>query len=101
MKHTKGEWNGKDSEVYSLETGKTIARCDIGGRDEETEANALIMASAPEMIKFIHEVALFLNTHQHEDKKILKGYTLAANLGEKATEFITRAAYIVTKATQL
>lgn len=49
MKHTKGEWNGKDSEVYSLETGKTIARCDIGGRDEQTEANARLIAAAPEL----------------------------------------------------
>lgn len=58
MKHTKGEWNAKGSIVYSLESGKDVARCDIGGRDEETEANARLIASAPELLealKVAHE----------------------------------------------
>ena len=55
-KHTPGEWATKESIVYSLENGQDIARCDIGGRDEQTEANARLIAAASELLKALHTV---------------------------------------------
>jgi hypothetical protein len=105
MKHTKGPWMHDDDGFIYAGSGEdyvTIAdpNCTKDLDLDEMEANARLIAAAPEMIKFIHEFAQFLNAHQYEEKKILKGYTLAANLGEKATEFSTRAVNIITKATQ-
>ena len=69
MKHTKGEWIAKESEVYSQETGKTIARCDIGGRDEETEANARLTAAAPKVIRKLNDLLGVLEEQLTEDAK--------------------------------
>lgn len=66
-KHTPGEWNAKDSEVYSLITGNTIARCDIGGKDETTEANAKLIACAPELLKELQRVSEQARTFLQSD----------------------------------
>ena len=49
-KHTQGPWLDKSGEVYAEETGRTIARCDIGGHDETSEANARLIAAAPDLL---------------------------------------------------
>lgn len=56
IKHTPPEWGAKDSIVYSLETGQDIARCDIGGRDEQTEANSKLIAAAPDLLKALQNI---------------------------------------------
>lgn len=48
-------WEAKDSIVYDVTTGKDIARCDIGGRDEQTEAYSKLIASAPDMLSVLNE----------------------------------------------
>lgn len=63
-KHTPGEWAAKESIVYSLETGQDIARCDIGGRDEQTEANSKLIAAAPDLLKALTELHNLLDEHE-------------------------------------
>lgn len=41
----------KNSEIYEALTGKTVARTDIGGRDEKTDQIAILLASAPIMLE--------------------------------------------------
>jgi hypothetical protein len=55
--HTPGPWIAKASEAYAESTGKTVARCDIGGRDDETDANARLAAAAPEMLATLEQIA--------------------------------------------
>lgn len=66
--HTHGPWNAKDSIVYSLESGKYVARCDIGGRDEETEANARLIAAAPDLLGALKEALDQLETWNTESE---------------------------------
>lgn len=59
MKIPEGTLTANGSEIYIEETGKTIARCDIGGRDEQTDFNAEFLSKAKEMyqaLKFIEEL---------------------------------------------
>lgn len=60
-KHTQGEWVSKGCEIYNLNTGKTIARTDIGGTDEQTEANARLIAAAPELLEALEDILRKMN----------------------------------------
>lgn len=49
--HTRGNWHAKEGQIYPEETGKTIAIIpyfELG--NEEQEANARIMAAAPDLL---------------------------------------------------
>jgi len=51
MKHTKGKWEvaGQDPDIY-IESGlKTL--CKLWGRGEEQEANAELIAAAPDLLE--------------------------------------------------
>ena len=55
--HTPGEWNGKDGQVYSTETGKTLAIIPYFDKDnKEQEANQTLLASAPEMLRMVYDL---------------------------------------------
>ena len=47
---------------------------------KEAQANAKLISASPKMIEFIGKVMSKLQEHQKEDKKIIAGYTLAANI---------------------
>ena len=49
--YTPGEWRSKDGQVYSEQTGSTLAITYPQINDEEQAANANIMASAPALFK--------------------------------------------------
>ncbi|MCA6367625.1 MAG: hypothetical protein IM618_11320 [Cytophagales bacterium] len=49
--YTPGEWRSKDGQVYSEQTGSTLAITYPQKNDEEQAANANIMASAPALFK--------------------------------------------------
>lgn len=45
--HTEGEWTAKDGQIYSQETGKTLALIPYFDEDsEEQKANQALMAAA-------------------------------------------------------
>ena len=51
MKHTQGEWIANDGQIYPQETGKTLALIPYyDEEDKEQQANARLMAAAPELI---------------------------------------------------
>lgn len=50
-KHTKGEWFGKDGQIYSLDTGRTHVVLPYFDKDnEEHVANQALIAVAPELL---------------------------------------------------
>jgi hypothetical protein len=51
-KHTSGEWQAKEGQIYSLETGKTHAVIPYFDQDnEEQKANQNLIASAPSILE--------------------------------------------------
>jgi len=49
-KHTPGTWHAHDGQIYPEETGKTLALIPhFDAENKEQEANALLIAAAPEM----------------------------------------------------
>jgi len=46
----RASWRAKESEVYDEKTGRTVGRCDIGGRDVVSDAHAEMMAAAPDLL---------------------------------------------------
>ena len=51
--HTKGTWYSKDGQIYP-ETGKTLALIPYYEKgDKEQEANAKLIAAAPELLKAV------------------------------------------------
>lgn len=49
-KHTKGNWLAHDGQIYSEETGKTLALISYFDKeDEEQRANANLIAAAPDL----------------------------------------------------
>ena len=63
-KFTKGEWMSKELVVYNSETGQTIAH--IGKwavkTEEESEANAKLIAAAPEMFEMLQNIKIALKS---------------------------------------
>lgn len=49
--HTAGTWHTKDGQIYPQETGRTIALIPYFDNTEEQQANALLMAAAPELLE--------------------------------------------------
>lgn len=79
-------------EQYKSMTGEyaNIPGADIDVSEEhlnEIQAGSeLVRRKAAEAL--LGKVAGMLQEHQHEEKKILKGYTLVANLGEEWNEIL-------------
>jgi hypothetical protein len=50
-----------------------------------------------ELLNLLRKTSTLLQTHQMKEEKILKGYTLAANLGEEATNLSNEITSILIK----
>jgi len=56
-KHTSGTWHAKDGQIYLTETGRTLALITHYDQyDEEQEANAKLMAAAPELLQMVYDL---------------------------------------------
>jgi hypothetical protein len=56
-KHTKGPWHVfKDSSIYSKHADYTLAEIVAGMTDEECDANARLIAAAPELLDLLNKV---------------------------------------------
>lgn len=64
---TRGEWNAKDGQIYSLQTGKTLALIPYWDNEPEQEANAQLIAQAPAMLAALEDVLRILNLDPTHD----------------------------------
>jgi hypothetical protein len=56
-KHTKGPWHVfKDSSIYSKHADYTLAEIVAGMTDEECDANARLIAAAPELLEALQRL---------------------------------------------
>lgn len=54
--HTTGNWHAHDGQIYPEETGKTLALIPYFDKDnEEQQANARLIAAAPELLAALLE----------------------------------------------
>lgn len=84
-KHTQGDWYARDGQIYPTDTGKTLALIPYYDKDnEEHEANARLIASAPELLEALILAYSFMVTDpQHQGRNILLTIKSAIN---KATQ---------------
>ncbi len=92
MNHTKGTWMAKEGQIYPEETGKTLALIPYFDKDDkEQEANAKLIAAAPEMLEALIEISKGAGRY-NEDRLIHASNTiedmqqLANDAIQKATE---------------
>lgn len=62
-KHTPGEWIAKDGQIYPIETGKTLAIIPYYITDDEQQANARLIAAAPDLLEALRQ---FIHSTEHE-----------------------------------
>ena len=86
-KHTPGPWKVDGTYIYEVEQDKIIAEVETYNDNElPYEANARLMAAAPELLEFVEDVAEGLDTGGNP------GYLEDAveNLEERAQRIIAR-----------
>jgi hypothetical protein len=70
-KHTPGPWCGKDGQIYSAQTGKTISLLSYFDKDEEQDkANQQLIAAAPELLEALQNL---LDDIEYSQKDIPAG----------------------------
>ena len=56
-KHTQGEWFANDGQIYTTETGRTIAIISYFDKKNETDvANQKLIAAAPQMLEALIKI---------------------------------------------
>ena len=67
MKHTKGNWYASEGQIYPEETGKTLALIPYYDKDDkEQEANANLIAAAPDMLKALKKADDFFRDNYEQ-----------------------------------
>jgi hypothetical protein len=87
--HTKGEWFAKEGQIYPIETGKTLALIPYFDKeDKEQEANAKLIAAAPDLLEAASNVVTILEAISFlVGNGVLKDKIIMLNKAiEKATE---------------
>ena len=88
--HTAGNWHAHDGQIYPEQTGKTLALIPYFDKgNEEMQANARIIAAAPDMMEALNETLTALKA-------------IAADYPEDTywNEVIQKAEEAIQKATQ-
>jgi hypothetical protein len=66
--HTKGNWIAKDGQIYPEETGKTLALIPYFDKEsEEDNANASLMAAAPELLEQLKQLGDWKEEMEKDD----------------------------------
>lgn len=73
-KHTKGEWITNEGQIYPAETGKTLALIPYFDKEnEEDNANAKLIAAAPELLDALKIAFCFMITEpQYKGRVVLE-----------------------------
>jgi hypothetical protein len=67
--HTPGEWHTHDGQIYPLETGVTLALIPYWDEEnEEHQANARLIAAAPDLLEALKEAIDQLETWNTESE---------------------------------
>lgn len=60
--HTPGTWYAKEGQIYPIETGKPLALIPyFDAENKEQEANAKLIAAAPELFKMVYDLKQAVN----------------------------------------
>ena len=80
-KHTQGNWNASEGQIYPQETGKTLALIPYFDKEnEEMEANSKLIAAAPDLLKALAMAYAFMITDpRHQGRNILETIKEAIN----------------------
>jgi len=82
MKHTPGTWRAKDGQIYSEDTGKTIALIPYYDEDnKEQGANAKLIEAAPSLLKACKHLVIILGS---EGEEFYNKHIAAFNMGISA-----------------
>jgi hypothetical protein len=86
--HTQGNWHTNDGQIYTEETGKTLALIPYFDKEnEEMKANSKLIASAPDLLKALQDL---LEDVQYSIKDIPLGAIGQRQINE-AKEAINKA----------
>jgi hypothetical protein len=79
--HTQGNWHTNEGQIYTEETGKTLALIPYFDKEnEEMKANSKLIASAPNLLKALAMAYSFMITDpQHQGRNILETIKEAIN----------------------
>ena len=86
LKHTKGEWEVDGNGIFPKGLSSNIAIVQSRVTNEESEANAKLIAAAPELLEALMSTRM-LNLHLYEEGTIgHRVYTEINNAINKATK---------------
>ena len=79
--HTQGNWHTNDGQIYTEETGKTLALIPYFDKEkEEMKANSKLIAAAPDLLEALAMAYSFMITDpQHQGRNILETIKEAIN----------------------
>jgi len=84
VKYTKGSWKvAPDLSIYSDQSYYKIAEIVAGDNDGECEANAQLIASAPDLVKTLEELSLYVSHNGDEWVRNKARDALAKAMGEQ------------------
>jgi len=67
-KHTQGEWLANEGQIYPAETGKILALIPYFDKEnKEQEANAKLIAAAPELLDVLNHIIERISVVRHND----------------------------------
>ena len=85
-KHTPGLWEQSGCSVYIKDTAKPICLMSGPAEQEEREANARLIAAAPELLEACEEMVELLRLQEENGRPVM-----SEKARERANEAITKA----------
>ena len=90
MKHTKGQWEVKQADSKTVVVcGSMVIASDLYDENasppiEEIDANANLIASAPDMLKALNDIMCYFSEYEEDYNEILECFEYAREVISKA-----------------